>query len=82
MVTLTFHADPRRTAPALQTRPDAIDKPMEAPCKAKVLKPAQVESWQSSSFDLLSGLQVRDLSETMPGRLFDELFKGRPPLRA
>ena len=80
MATLTFHADPRRTA--LQTRPGAVDKPMEVPCKAKVLKPAQVESWQSSSFDLLSGLQVRDLSDTIPGRLFDELFKGRPPLRA
>src|SRR4051812_3089616 len=54
MATLTFPADPRRTAPALQTRPDAIDKPIEVPCKARVLKPAQVESWQSSSFDLLS----------------------------
>ena len=40
----------------------------------KVLKPAQVESWQSSSFDLLTGCQVRDVSDTIPGQVFDELF--------
>ena len=46
--------------------------------KVKVLRPAQVESWQSSSFDLLTGLVVRDVSDTIPGQLFDELFRHGP----
>ena len=46
--------------------------------KVKVLRPAQVENWQSSSFDLMSGLQVRDVSDTIPGRVFEELFKAIP----
>jgi len=50
--------------------------------KVKVLRPAQVESWQSSSFDLLTGLVVRDVSDTIPGQVFDELFPhGRPVIR-
>ena len=54
------------------------DTPTKALAKAKVLRPAQVESWQSSSFDLMSGLQVRDVSDTIPGRVFEELFKTIP----
>ena len=46
--------------------------------KVKVLRPAQVESWQSSSFDLLTGLVVRDVSDTIPGQVFDELFRHGP----
>ena len=46
--------------------------------KVKVLRPAQVENWQSSTFDLMSGLQVRDVSDTIPGRVFEELFKAIP----
>jgi hypothetical protein len=48
------------------------------PARAKVLRPAHAENWQSSSFDLLSGLQVRDVSDTIPGRVFEELFKTIP----
>ena len=48
-----------------------------SPLKLRVLRPAQVESWQSSSFDLLSGLQVRDVTDTIPGCVFDELFKDK-----
>jgi len=40
----------------------------------RVLKPAKVESWQASSFDLLTGCQVRDVTDTIPGDLYDKLF--------
>ena len=59
-------------------REHAADAAMAAQPKVKVLRPAQVESWQSSSFDLMSGLQVRDVSDTIPGRVFEELFKAIP----
>jgi len=41
----------------------------------KVLDPAPVVDWRGSSFDLLNGVEVRDHSETIPGELFDRLFK-------
>lgn len=31
--------------------------------------------WQSSSFALLSGCQVKDYTERLPDRVFDALFK-------
>lgn len=71
----TVHETPRHSAPGV---PQAVCNAHEAsPLKLRVLRPAQVESWQSSSFDLLSGLQVRDVTDTIPGCVFDELFKGR-----
>ena len=42
--------------------------------KLKIIRPAQVESWQSSSFDLLTGCLVRDVTDTIPGSVFEELF--------
>ena len=42
---------------------------------AKVLDPAPVVDWRGSSFDLLSGLEVRDHTDSIPGELFDKLFK-------
>ena len=44
---------------------------------AKVLRPAQAESWQGSSFDLLVGCRTRDVTDTIPDNVFDELF-GKP----
>lgn len=41
----------------------------------KVLDPAPVVDWRGSSFDLLNGLEVFDHSNTIPGELFDSLFK-------
>jgi hypothetical protein len=46
--------------------------------RARVLRPAQVENWQSSSFDLFTGCTVREVTDTIPGELFDELFKPGP----
>ena len=41
----------------------------------KVLNPAPVSDWRISSFDLLNGVEVRDHTDTIPGELFDRLFK-------
>ena len=41
----------------------------------KVLDPAPVVDWRVSSFDLLNGVEVRDHSDSIPGKLFDRLFK-------
>ena len=34
-------------------------------------------SWRASSWDLLNGLVVRDVSDTIPARTFDALFSDR-----
>jgi hypothetical protein len=65
-------------AAAAVSAPQEACRDAPAPTRAKVLRPAQVENWQSSSFDLLSGLQVRDVSDTIPGRVFEELFRTLP----
>ena len=79
-VTTQRVASAQATPPAgVSTRQDnGRDTPPKASARAKVLRPAQVESWQSSSFDLMSGLQVRDVSDTIPGRVFEELFRTIP----
>lgn len=42
---------------------------------ARMLDPAPVVDWRSSSYDLLNGLEVNDDEASIPGDLFDELFK-------
>lgn len=42
----------------------------------KLLALAKPPSWRASSHDLMTGLQVSDVTDTIPGELFDELFKG------
>ena len=42
---------------------------------ARILTPARVPSFRASSHDLLTGATVSDVTETIPGDLFDELFK-------
>ena len=59
------------TAPVVET-------PAPTLSRVKVLRPAQVESWRESSFDLLKGCRVREVTDTIPGALFDELFKQQP----
>ena len=41
----------------------------------RVLNPAPVVDWRASSYDLLNGLEVRDHSDSIPGELFQKLFK-------
>ena len=73
LVPKTAQAEPSPTRKAA-----APEGPGEAP--AKVLDPAKVPSWQASSWDLMTGLKVRDVSDTIPDRIFDELFGSQRPL--
>ncbi len=57
--------DPGAVAPGAAA-PDVVPR---------VLDPAPVVDWRSSSWDLLNGLEVNDEEESIPGDLFDELFK-------
>ena len=73
-----------KTSPAVDAAPvrkAVVETPGEA--QARVLDPAKVPSWQASTWDLMTGLRVRDVSDTIPDRIFDELF-GSPqqPLRS
>jgi len=68
---------PEATASASQKRSTTDEHLVDvvsAAAKVKVLRPAQVESWQASSFDLMTGCKVRDVTDTIPGNVFDELF--------
>ena len=56
--------------PSLPMQPDRA----EIVTPAKILDPAQVPSWRASSHDLLTGSTVSDVTDTIPGELFDELF--------
>lgn len=56
----------RASAPVSEPRDDG---------QAWLLDPAKVPNWQSSSFDLMTGLTVRDVSDTIPGRIFEEVFQ-------
>ena len=40
-----------------------------------VLLPAKVPTWRASSHDLLTGADVSEVEDTIPGDLLDELFK-------
>ena len=69
--------------PSLSNRPPArpdevTESPSLPPMRTRVLRPAQVENWQSSSFDLFAGCTVREVTDTIPGELFDELFAPDP----
>ena len=71
---------PREGSPATLRRPattpqqlPSVDLPPPS-ARAKVLRPAQVESWQASSFDLLTGCVVRDVTNTIPAKIYEELF--------
>jgi hypothetical protein len=44
---------------------------------AKVLTPAKAPTWQTSSFDLLTGATAEEVTDTIPGDLYDELFPTR-----
>lgn len=56
------------------TRAHEIDRPSPGEGPAMVIDPAPVVSWHGSTFDLLTGLDVSDESDSIPGELFDHLF--------
>lgn len=54
------------------TTPPGPDSAEAAP---RVLDPAPVVDWRGSSWDLLNGCEVKDDEESIPGDVFDALFK-------
>jgi hypothetical protein len=60
------------SVPAMSQTPTPTNP---APPIAKVLHPARVPSFRASSHDLLTGATVSDVTDTIPGDLFDGLFK-------
>jgi hypothetical protein len=55
--------DPTETSPPVPDTPP------------RILDPAPVVDWRGSSFDLLNGVEVVDHTDSIPGELFDRLFK-------
>ncbi len=55
--------------------PTAPESCAAADTPLRVLDPAPVVDWRGSSWDLLNGLEVRDHSDSIPGALFERLFK-------
>ena len=49
--------------------------PAEPEGPVKILRPAAVPDWRGSSWDLLNGVEVSDESDSIPGELFDRLFR-------
>ena len=61
-----------------KAEPVTVSAPLED-VQARVLDPGKAPTWESSSYDLLTGLTVRDVTDTITGRIFAEVFKdGRP----
>ena len=52
-----------------------VPAPVVKDVPLKVIDPAPVVSWRASSYDLLNGLDVTDHTDSIPGELFDRLFK-------
>jgi hypothetical protein len=63
------------TAAPVDFDPTAPGRPSPVETAPKVLDPAPVVDWRSSSYDLLNGMEIRDHSDTIPGELFERLFK-------
>ena len=62
-------------AAASTSREPPADRRLPPVPRARVLNPGQVPSWRASSYDLLTGCTVRDVTDTIPGEIFDELFR-------
>ena len=53
---------------------DTDQEAAEAAARPLLERP-EPPGWQSSSFELTHGLEVSDETDTIPGDLFEELFK-------
>lgn len=62
-------------APHVDLDPTIPEAPAEPEGPVKILKPAAVPDWRGSSWDLLNGVEVSDESDSIPGELFDSLFR-------
>ena len=58
--------------------PPAVPEPAPRPVSSAA-KAEYSPSWRGSSWDLLNGVVVRDVSDTIPPRTFDALFSANEP---
>jgi hypothetical protein len=75
VVKRTFHPEVRSPSGRTAVDGPVSDGAVVGEAAVRVLNPAKVPSWRASSYDLLTGLTVRDVTDTIPGAIFDELFK-------
>ena len=68
-------ADGARDANAVDLDPTVPEVPPEPEGPVKILKPAAVPDWRGSSWDLLNGVEITDETDSIPGELFDSLFR-------
>ena len=68
-------ADDARYANAVDLDPTVPEVPPEPEGPVKILKPAAVPDWRGSSWDLLNGVEITDETDSIPGDLFDSLFR-------
>lgn len=68
-------ADDARYANAVDLDPTVPEAPPEPEGPIKILKPAAVPDWRGSSWDLLNGVEITDETDSIPGELFDSLFR-------
>ncbi len=66
---------PTATVQDVDIDPTVPEAPSEPEGPVKILKPAAVPDWRGSSWDLLNGVEVSDESDSIPGDLFDSLFR-------
>jgi hypothetical protein len=69
------------SATASTPRDTPAERPEPPAARTRVLNPGKVPSWRASSWDLLTGCTVRDVTDTIPGEIFEELFRSNGPVR-
>lgn len=62
-----------RTPERPQSRAAIAIEPASSAGVAALARPADEASWQASSYDLMSGLQITEFDDTVPGALLDDL---------
>ena len=72
---LRSRAADARAVPAVDLDPTLPEAPPEPEGPVKILKPAAVPDWRGSSWDLLNGVEISDETDSIPGELFDSLFR-------
>ena len=68
-------AAPASSVQEVDLDPTVPEAPSEPEGPVKILNPAAVPDWRGSSWDLLNGVEVSDETDSIPGELFDRLFR-------
>jgi hypothetical protein len=58
----------------VESEGDKVNPVSRPPGAAKILTDPPPPNWRASSYDLMTGLEVQDFSDTVTSDVFDELF--------